>query len=232
MGSNRKDLACTGKGVYTVGEAARLVKAHPSGVRRWLRGYRFPIKSGQGASPPVFEPDLSPLNGQWAVSFLDLVELLFIKSFRKEGVSWRTIRLAAQNAAQRWHTSHPFCLKRFATDGRMIFETAGEELGEDQVLELTRSQYGFKQVLMPYLKEFDYGELGVERWWPLGKREPLFLDPHISFGHPVVRPHNVPTSALYAALLAEQTEAEVAQWFDLPVGVVRAAVRFETSRAA
>lgn len=234
MTSGSKQPLWTGIGIYTMPEAARLVGKSPATIRRWLLGYRFPTKSGMGGeSPPIFQPQLPQLEAHWAIGFLDLVELLFIKAFLEQGVSLQTIRRAAREAARRWETSHPFCLRRLATDGRTIFATLQDETGEESLLELTRSQLCFRDVLSPYLRQLDYDRVGdVSRWWPLGKEVPVFVDPSISFGKPVVARYNIPTEALFAAVQADQAQQEVAEWFDVPVEIVRAAVRFERSLAA
>ncbi|KKK48572.1 hypothetical protein LCGC14_3143770 [marine sediment metagenome] len=223
-----------GTGIYTIPEAAHLMGTNVTRVRRWLLGYRFPTKApGGGHSPPIFLPQLPQIDHHWAIGFLDLIELLFIKAFREQGVTLPTIRKAAKEAARRWNTTHPFCVKRFATDGRSIFATLQDETGEDTLLELTRSQLCFRQFLNPYLKKLDYRGIGdVSRWWPLGKSAPVFLDPNISFGKPVIAQHNVPTEAICRALEADQTEREVADWFEIPIEAVRAAARFEECMAA
>lgn len=234
MMTNGIGFRAAGVGIYTLPEAAHLLKASTSRVRRWLLGYRFPTKSeGPGESAPIFQPELPVIDGHWAIAFLDLVELLFIKAFRDEGVSLQTIRKAAGEAARRWGSTHPFCLKRFATDGKSIFATLQDDEGDDALLELTRSQYCFKSFLSPYLKQLDYGKLGdVNRWWPLGKKGGVCLDPHIAFGRPVMRPSGVPTEAIFQAVQANESEKEVADWMDLPVQAVRAAVKFERSLVA
>jgi len=223
-----------GIGIYTLPEAARLVGTNTTRIRRWLLGYRFPTRTGPGGqSPPVFSPQLPQLDDHWAIGFLDLVELLFIKAFRDEGVSLPTIRRAAKQAARRWETTHPFCLKRFATDGRTVFATVRNEVGEEELLELTRNQLCFRDFLAPYLKQLEYRRLGdVSRWWPLGKRVPVFLDPSISFGRPIVAKQNVPTETIFEAVKANKSQAKVAAWYDIPLKAVRAAVRFEEETRA
>lgn len=234
MKTNRTTVRWAGIGIYSIPEAAHLLRTNKSRVRRWLLGYRFPTKSGPvGESPPIFAPQLPVLDKHWAIGFLDLVELLFIKAFRDEGVSLPTIRRAAKEASRRWHTSHPFCLKRFATDGKNIFATFRDETGEDVLLELTRSQYCFRSFLRPYLRQLEYDNLGgVDRWWPLGKAKPVCIDPQVSFGKPIVHPYGVPTETIYQAVEVNRSEMEVAEWYDLPVSVIRAAVEFEKTLAA
>jgi len=223
-----------GVGVYTLPEAARLIGANTLRVRRWLEGYRFPRKQGTGQSPPVFPPQLPVVGGHQAIGFLDLVELLFIKAFRDHGVTLPAIRRAAKEAAGRWGTDHPFCMKRFATDGRTVFATIEDEAGDPGLLDLTRSQLAFIGILRPFLKQLDYDRLGqtINRWWPLGKNRHVLLDPNICFGRPVVVQNAVPTEALYRAVLANGSEAHVARWYEVSVSSVRAAVQFERHLAA
>jgi len=223
----------TGVGVYSLPEAARLVRTSTQTVRRWLLGYRFPTRSGRGGrSDPIFSPDLAQIEGYRAIGFLDLVELLFVKAFRDEGVALQTIRRAAKEAARRWNTTHPFCLQRFATDGHSIFATVVDDLGEENLLELTRSQLAFKKVLKPYLKQLDYDTQNlVKRWWPLGTRRPVCVDPQLCFGRPIVLPIPIPTEIIFEAVSAGQTAEEVASWYGLPLNSVRAAIKFEKDLA-
>jgi len=222
-----------GVGVYSFPEAARLVRTSTQTVTRWLLGYRFPTRSGSGGqSGPIFSPQLAQIEGYRAIGFLDLVELLFVKAFRDQGVTLQTIRRAAKEAARRWDTTHPFCLRRFATDGRTIFATVLDDLGEEGLLELTRSQLAFRTVLEPYLRQLEYGsEYLVNKWWPLGNKKPVCVDPAICFGRPVVLPVPIPTEIVYEAVGAEQTAQEVAEWYGLPLKSVQAAIEFESELA-
>lgn len=223
-----------GVGLYSLPEAARLAQVPTNTVRRWLQGYRFRTLSGRrGASSAIFEPELRQIDGCRAIGFHDLVELLFIKAFRDHGVGLPVIRRAAREAARRWDTTHPFCERKFATDGLTIFSTIRDEFGEEEVLDLPNSQYVFESIIRPYLKQLDYAASGdVNRWWPLGKKGAVLVDPRRAFGKPVLARYGVPTGALYAALEAGQTELEAAQWYDVPVSAVRAALRFEKGLAA
>ena len=210
-------------------EAARLVGTSTQTIRRWLLGYRFPTRSGRtGQSGSVFSPALAQIEGYRAIGFLDLVELLFVKAFRDEGVTLPTIRRAAKEAAKRWHTTHPFCLRRLATDGRGIFATVIDDFGEEDLLDLAKSQLAFKKVLQPYLKQLQYDkDYVVERWWPLGNKKPVCVDPNLCFGRPVTMPVPVPTEIVFEAAREDQSLAEVAKWYDLPMRSVRAAIEFE-----
>lgn len=217
-------------GFYTVPEAARLVHAHTSSVRRWLKGYRFPARGGTASSEPVFQPDLPVLEGRWALTFLDLVELLFIKAFREKGVSLPTIREAAKHASRVWQTSHPFSLKRLYTDGRSVFADVESRTGDEALMDLAKSQYQFSRVISPYLEQLEFNpDGGAARWWPAGKNGRVVISPDVAFGRPVTQEKNIPTEVLYDAYETLESFGEVARWYEVSAATVRAAVRYEKS---
>jgi uncharacterized protein (DUF433 family) len=169
-----------------------------------------------------------------ALGFLDLVELLFIKAFREHGISLPIIRRAAREAARRWKTGHPFCVKRFQTDGHTIFAALAPEEGEEQLIDLPRSQMAFTSVLNPYLTQIEYDQVlgDATMWWPLGRRKHVVVDPRRSFGRPIIVPGGIPTDVIAAAVREDQPEQDVARWYEVPIAAVRAAVGFERSLAA
>jgi hypothetical protein len=120
-------------GLYTVPEAARLTRISTGKIRRWIRGYNF--RSGQLVhhSDAVWETEIKPLDNKTALSFRDLLELRFVDAFIQAGVSWVTMRRAHAKAQEELQTTHPFCSKRIATDGKSILLQQAEE-DSDQAL--------------------------------------------------------------------------------------------------
>ena len=84
-----------GRGVYSVAEAARLTGVPSSTIRRWTRGYTYKGR----IIPPVF--DGVNEEGTPILRFVDLMEVRILDGFRKEGVSWPTMRLMAYQAAEK-----------------------------------------------------------------------------------------------------------------------------------
>jgi uncharacterized protein (DUF433 family) len=219
-------------GIYSLQEASRLVGMSPRRVRRLVKGYEFRGRNGQlRRSPPLIKRQLEDLEGAINLSFLDLIEMLFVRDFRKHGVTMPVIRRAAEVATEMYEgTDHPFCLKKFSTDGRHIFATAASQEGDEHMIDLVQRQQVFAQVMEPFLKQLEYSEAGeLLRWFPLGKNRPVMLDPSLSFGKPIVRGYGVPTAVLYAAHEAGETPRSIADWYDLPGPDVEAAIEFERS---
>lgn len=208
-----------GIGVYSVRDAARILGAHHNTVRRWL-------EPSDALVPRTFEP------ADHSISFLELMEIHFIKMFRDAGVSLRAIRKASRAAARRFHTDYPFAVKRFDTDGRTIFATlVREEDDEELVEDLRRGQYVFTHIMRPFFRKLDYDSAEISRYWPLRKRGRVVLDPKRQQGRPIDSRSGVPTRALFQAVTAGngQPVKTVADWFHVPEAAVRSAVTFERS---
>jgi uncharacterized protein (DUF433 family) len=201
----------------------------PDRVKRLVKGYEFKGRSGQRSSmPPLFRGQFEDVDGVINLSFLDLIELLFVRDFRAHGVSMPVIRRAAQVAAELFGDSdHPFCLEQFSTDGKRIFATAATQEGDQHMLDLVQRQHVIKSVVEPFVENLQYEAGQLRRWFPLGKDRPVVLDPRFSFGAPIVEKYGVPTKVLYAASKAGDTEEEIAYWFNMPVPPVSAAIEFE-----
>jgi DNA-binding transcriptional MerR regulator/uncharacterized protein (DUF433 family) len=209
-----------GVGLYSIADAARLIGAHPALIRRWSC-------ESEGLIPRAIAEE------EGFLTFVELMELHFIKMFRDEGVSLQTIRAASERAAARFQTSYPFSIKRFDTDGTSIFATLEKESTDKTLLEdIAKGQYCFEKVLRPFFKKLEYGKnFDLVRFWPLSKAGRVVLDPMRKFGKPIDAETGVPTQIIVDALLAGggQSPAVVARWLDVPIAAVRRAAEFEQS---
>ena len=175
-----------GVGLYSIPDAARLIKSTVGNVRRWSN-------ASHGAVNSRFDPH------ERTITFLELMELHFIKLFRDEGVGLETIRKAAKTAARQFATPYPFAVHRFDTDGRTVFATllSGEE--QTAVIEdLKHGQYVLDTIVRPFFKKLEYGNDTAVRFWPLGAGQRVVLDPERQFGKPIDNETAVPTEALIA----------------------------------
>lgn len=226
-------MCLTGLGLYTFPEAARLAGVPCAELRRWLLGYRRGKGDSAHTSPPLWTPEplAAGING---LSFHDLLEIRFVKHFRRLGISLQTIRIAAQNAREILGSDYPFTCKGFQTDGRTIFADAIAASGDPELIDLRRRQYVIQHVLRPsLLAGIEYENGGPARWYPMERSKVVVLDPEIAFGKPVVTEVGVRTDILHDAWLAESKNAgRVAAVYEVPVKAVEAAIRFEQRMAA
>lgn len=227
-------MELTGLGLYTFGQAARLTDTSAAELRRWLRGYGPVREGGQHDHPPLWITELADadLDG---LSFHDLLEVRFVKQFRRAGVSLQTIRIAAAHARELFESKYPFTCRRFQTDGKTIFAEAVRESGDSELLDLKKKQFAFEQIIRPSLYagiEFGNDERAL-RWFPDTRNKNVVLDPAVAFGKPIVQRAGIRTDILYQAYLAEDRDRRrVAQQFEVNVKAVEAAIRFEERLAA
>ena len=222
-----------GRGIYSVQSAARLSGIPIRRVRRWLCGYSF-VSSGKARrSPPVWIGDFAPIETHASLSFLDLIELRFVESFIRAGVSWKTMRLAHQKASEYVKSPHPFCTNAFATDGRKIFADLKIAADQKGIVEVISKQRYFDQVIRPLLLQLDFSSSHYPlRWWPLGTSRHVVLDPNRCFGTPITEREATPTRSLYLAVQAGNAPRQVASWYGVSPKAVADAIEFERNLAA
>ena len=217
-----------GRGIYSLAEAERLSGVPRRRIRRWMYGYAYTYKGQRRRSAPPVASDLEQPEGTKLVGFADVIEVRFLNAFREYGVSWKYIRIAAERAKELLGRHHPFSSRIFKTDGRTILAELAKSTGDKFLLDLVHDQWEFERIISPYLYAgIDYNQLHEpERWWPLGTDRQVVIDPHRSFGAPVVT-EGVPTRILASAFDAEESLEFVAKLYEVSVQAVRDAVEFE-----
>ncbi len=221
-----------GKGIYTVPDASRLCRVAARRIRYWLK--RLPSEEGSETfDRRLWQGELAPINDKIALGFLDLQEVRFIDAFLKAGVSWRLLRSAHGVARERYGTEHPFCTRRFVTDGALIIEQLAAKPSDIAYEEVIQGQRIFPKVIQPFLRELEFAKNDqLVRWWPLGTTRAVVLDPNRQFGQPITSLAGISTDVLQAAAKAGQTVEEIADWYELDVPSVRDAIEFERGLAA
>lgn len=231
------NTALLGIGLYTMTEAARLLRVDPRTLQWWAEGYSPVSQAGRRASEPVIQRDLVALEGEPLLTFTDLLELHMVALFRRENVSLQTIRAAADKAAQLFNTRHPFVVKQFETDGRHIFATLEDEgiagrTQQQMITDLNLSQMVISSIARLFFLNIEYQDFEPIRYWPMGRDGRVVLDPQRSFGKPIDARSGVPTAALYTMARSGESLQSVADWYEIEVEAVEAAVNFEHSLKA
>ena len=217
-------------------EAGRLVGLTAERVRRWLRGYQYSYGDAVRGQPPVVLQGSGPASAH--ASFLDLVDLLFVKRFLDHGVSLQKVRRALDEARELLGTNH-FARQTFLTDGGAIFLRLKEGAREGQGDAILELMSGGQWVIAPLIRQlarqidFSSPEGLASRWHPLGRHRPVVLDPEVSFGAPSIVGRGVKTINVHDLYMAEgQSLESVRAWWGLTDSEIRAAVDFERQLAA
>ena len=223
-------LADRGTGLYTVSEAAQIVGVRPATLHRWMNLLAvFPER----ADKQTAADDRAATDA--AVPFLALIEYLLVKLLRDGGFSLTTIVATARQAALRWQTAYPFAIQEFSTAGVQLFSRALAQHDHKGVLDVMVSgEESFERIARSFFRNVEYDAGWAARYWPLGREGRIVLDPARSFGQPIDAETGVPTGVLFAAVHAGQGQSDVlvADWFEIPIAAVEAAVRYEAALRA
>ena len=223
---------------YTAAEAGRFTGLRAERVRRWLRGYSYLYDSGRTASGRLVfqEPVIRQSDSEQSsfASFLDLVDLLFVRRFLETGFSLQKIRKALAEA-ESIVGGHHFAQRVYFTDGKEIYLRVREDGSENLLQLLSGGQWVIADVITQMAKQVDFDqETGfAEKWYPAGRGGGIVLDPRVCFGAPTVVGKGVRTSNVYDLFVAESRDHRaVSDWMNLQESEVCAAVVFEETLAA
>lgn len=218
---------------YTLADAARWLDMSSRNVSRWLKGYAYKNRSGESVrvQPVVHREGYE----EPTASFLDLIELKFIQAFLDAGLTLKKVRRALEEAKILYNQEYPFSRQIFFTDGHDIYMEIKDQGDVSHLLELlSGGQWVMAPVILQTAQQIDFdSDTGLAtRWYPLGRESAVLIDPERRFGEPSLAKGGVQTANVYDLFLAEgKNQQAVADWFNISVEDVEAAVAFE-QRAA
>ena len=211
-----------GQGVYKLVEVSRLTELHPNRVRSW-----FKHRSDSAGRGPIFESDYEPVDGDFAVSFLDLIDVLVAGQFRERyRVPMRIVRRAHTVLQRELYTKHPFCHTDLYTDGRRIFQLAARQLGEEILSDVVSHQQFFLHI-KEKLDHIDYSEITklACRW---RVAQGVVVDPLVSMGKPTLENTGITTYVVAQQYYANaEDSALVADLYAISEKAIVDAVDFE-----
>lgn len=211
-----------GQGVYTVAEVSRLTEMNPSRVSSW-----FKHRSDSVGHGPIFESDYQPVDGDYAVSFLDLIDVLVAGQFRdRHNVPMRIVRRAHSLLQKELKTEHPFCHSDLYTDGKRIFQYAATNLGAGRLSDVISHQQFFLHI-KEKLSHIEYSEITrLADKWRIANG--IVINPAISMGKPTIEKTGVTTFVIANQYCANMNNsALVADLYEINESDVINAVEFE-----
>jgi len=212
-----------GIGLYTPVEAAHLIQVPANKIARWLREHTVHGRHYD----PLWTPQVQLHDGHVYLGFRDLMEMRVANAFIERGLSAQKVRRAIQIAKLLLKDERPLSTAKFRTDGRSVFLQVLHEDGSDELIDLFKSQYAFREIIEPSLKNIEFDEDGIPaRWWPLGKGAGIVVDPARAFGSPIEAQSGVRASILADAADAEGSVDAAARTWDVQPAAVRRAIAF------
>ena len=209
-------------GIYSLADAARIVRIRPERLRAWVRGRASWSGRVGDFYGPVFQASSDSL------TFADLLELRVVKALLEHGTTLARARQAHTRLGELLHTPYPF----IDADGLKVLGRDIVAPIESQLLNLANDQFllGF---VSDYLKNVRFESGTPVSLKPDGAESSVVIDARVRFGEPTVEGTRVLTADVYDLWSAQGRDADlVARTYGLTIHQVLSAVAYEESRRA
>jgi uncharacterized protein (DUF433 family) len=213
---------------YSVAEASRYLLIPPATLRSWVVGRKYPTDSG----PKLFKPIIQlPADIRAGLSFVNLVEAHVLDAIRRHHqVPLSKIRQAIDYLRRHFSSKHPLAEQRFETDGLDLFI---DKFG--QLINVTQSgQIALRDLLKAHLHRVEHDAAGTAvKLYPFTRkrdlREPkvVVIDPHISYGSPVLVGTGIPMAVVAERYKAGESIDELAEDYGRSRNEIEEAIRCE-----
>ena len=211
---------------YRLSDAARYAGTSAQTIANWhyreLPNSGFPALPGREHGKPL--------------SYLELIEIAVVTTFRKFNVPLGNIAKTRFYMAQMFNSEFPFAEYRFKTDGyHLLMDLAEVEPispTDDLIVADAGGQLGWNAMMVDRLLEFDYDlqyELALQ-WFAAGRQSEVIIDPRVSYGAPMVK--GIPTWVLKGRWIAGESIADIQEDFNLGEKDIADGLRFEGVKVA
>lgn len=206
---------------YRLSDAARYAGTSAQTLSNWhhreLPRYGFPALPGREQGKPL--------------SYLELIEIAVVATFRKFNVPLSSIATTRHYMAQTFNSEFPFAEYRFKTDGFHLLMNLSEAEPDLETQDLivgdAGGQIGWNVMMEDRLLQFDYDlryELAL-KWFVAGQGSPVVIDPRIAYGAPMVK--GIPTWVLKGRWDAGESISDIKEDFGLDEEEIAHGLRFE-----
>lgn len=213
---------------YSITEASRYLSIPTATLRSWVVGRKYPTDSGiKFFSPLILLPD----DARAGLSFVNLVEAHVLDAIRRHHqVPLSKIREAIHYLQKHFSSKHPLAEQRFQTDGIDLFI---DKFGK--LINVTQSgQIALRELLKAHLHRVEHNANGAAvRLYPFTRKRDLsepkviVIDPHISYGRPVLVGTGIPTAIVAERYKAGESIDELAEDYGRSRNEIEEAIRCE-----
>jgi uncharacterized protein (DUF433 family) len=211
-----------GQGIYTAADAARILRVPYAKANYWFQYYakhKFP-----STTQTIYHFKIKDI---MAVNFLTLIEMIVFYSLKERGIPTGRILEAHTVMSDFLKTPHPFAKEDiYVNEKSLLFGNEEQLLTADK-----RLQTVLIQVLKPFISKIHFSDQRMARkFYPLGKKKSIVVNPENQFGQPVIEGTNILTQTIFNLLQAGESKKSIAKLYDLTLSQVNDAIEF--SKAA
>lgn len=206
-----------GEGVYTVSDMARIFRLNDNRRVRYLFNNYIQGKLETSSKHRFFFGDKRRF-----VNFETLIHLYIFLELNKRGIAYKEILTAYDALSESLDTPYPFTKVILSTQGKKIIAGVG-----DSIFTADKKKQGYlKEIIVPLAKKVELIDNEITRFFPLGKRKTIVVDPQIQMGAPVVDGTRINTKVIYQLHEAGENHKVIARMFNLSARQIKDAIEF------
>lgn len=216
---------------YGVMEAAHYLRIPRTTLRDWVSGRYYRSNVGVRFSKSIIQvPDPSSK----LLSFMNLVEIHVLDAIRRQhDIPLEKVRTAMNYLSKQFPSRHPLADQEFETDGLNLFIKKFSQL----INISQEGQLAIQEVLHAHLYRIERDLKGIPvRLYPFTRKRDLqeeprvvVIDPHISFGRPVLAGTGIPTAVIAERYKAGESVDDLADDYGRRRLEIEEAIRCELS---
>jgi uncharacterized protein (DUF433 family) len=147
-------------------------------------------------------------------------------------MSLKAVRRTREYLARAFQVEYPFADLRLGTMGPHVIADADPPHADLLVIADAGGQMAWRAFMADRIDQFDYEGLLASRWFPRGRATPIFIDPRMNFGKPMLARSGVATWVVADAILADEDEDEIMLDYGVDREEIAVVRRFELPRVA
>ena len=212
-----------GNGIYTIPDTANILGIPSRTVRYWSKKIWDERLAEKGGSKYTWGEGKDK-----ALDFYTMIELYIFHNLRKLKITPSKIFLAHRKISEALQSPYPFAHAKILSDGKEVFFQ--KEL--DIVNANDSLQFNLKEIVSEFMIKIDYDEgLLAQRYWPIGKKRNIVVDPQHQFGQPTINGTNILAETIYHYYQSGESINFIANIFEIKNHDVTAAIEFYNQAA-
>lgn len=206
-----------GEGIFLVTDVARILELPLPSVRHWLLEF-WNKKFGTEYGKYSFGDDKNR-----AVNFLTLIEFIAFAKLRQHGISAQRIQKFHKDLSLILNTKYPFAETKLLTDKKQLWYGRFDQI----VRHDGKQQLTLEKFVAPYLKKIEFDQnMIAQRYFPLGKKKNVVIDPNHQFGQPTIVGTNIKVKTIYSLYEGDESVESICHLYDLNHQQVDDAIHF------
>jgi len=209
-------------GIYIIPDIARIFHLPLDKTRRWLNLY-WDKKMVPGEKYTWGD------SKNKATSFFTMIEFYIFYQLKELKIPTSKIMETHTFLSEKLNTPYPFATEKIKTDGSELFYL----IDEIPVTANIKHKYPFKEIIEYYFEKIDFNNESIaERYFPLGKKRTIVVDPKHQFGQPTIAGTNILVDTIIGFIKGGENDEIIASLYNLNIDTINDVKEYIRERAA